>query len=493
MRAAAIPALLLAAAAAAQPPAADDPARLVGRLNHPDYHEREAATRRLEEIGPPALDALRAGCRSEDPETVRRAAEVLRKVERRAANEKALAPTRVELDAADRHLNAVLADLSKQAGCEVVLAAPKPEELELRKVTVSTGGKVPFWEAVLKVCDAGRLRVAGSGGFVAPGATPYTSRAYSKGGRVAPDARKAVVLEDRGDAPRRPAGVYGAVLVEALPLAAAGDRPVALFQVWPEPRLTWEATTGVKVVRATDPAGGRLAAEPAEARPGGPVGADGLVLVRNPDGSASLVRDTGPAFELAGAFRPNARQAVVRLKSAEKDGPAPRAAKELAVTVFATARTGVEPLCRVDGLEAGKPATAAGTGGVGLSVTYTAPRGRGAGVAAVELSFDPRAVHPAPAGDELPGVKGAGAGFGNGTAHGLRVTDAAGKPFVLGLSGGATRSDPGGRWVVLSLTLELHPGRDEIGPPAAVTFWGTAAKPVEVPVVLADVPLTGGK
>ncbi|MBA4062180.1 MAG: hypothetical protein C0501_00415 [Isosphaera sp.] len=489
MRLLAVSAVLVAAAAAASPPAPGEAAKLVARLNDPDYEEREAATRRLEELGAAAVDALRAGCRSDDPETARRARDVLVKVERRLANEKALAPTLVELDVTDRPLDSALADLSKQAGCEVVLGGAKPDDLAARKVTVSTGGKVPFWEAVLRVCDAGRVRVAGAGGFQAPGAMTYLPRA-GRGVRVAPDVRKAVVLEDRGEEKPRPAAVRGAVLVEALPLAAA-DRPVALLQAWPEPRLAWEATTGVRVVRATDPAGGRLAAAGAVARTGEPVGADGVVLVGNPDGSAALVRDPGAVFELAGAFRPNVRQAVVRLAPAEKGGPAPREAKELAVTLSATARTGVEPLCRVDGLEADKAGAAGGRDGADLSVRYAADRGRF--VASVELSYDPKAVHPAGAGDELPGVKGGGAGFGNHTVHGVRVTDAAGKPYTLGLRGGANQFDPTGRRVVMALTLELHPGRDEIGPPAVVTFWGTAARPVEVAVVLKDVPLGGGK
>ena len=45
----------------------------------------------------------------------------------------------------------------------------------------------------------------------------------------------------------------------------------------------------------------------------------------------------------------------------------------------------------------------------------------------------------------------------------------------------------------MALTLELHPDKDGHGPPAIATFWGTYAKPVEVPVVLKDVPLSGGK
>ena len=43
----------------------------------------------------------------------------------------------------------------------------------------------------------------------------------------------------------------------------------------------------------------------------------------------------------------------------------------------------------------------------------------------------------------------------------------------------------------MTLTLELRPDRDGSGPPATVTFWGTHARPVEVPVLLKDVPLAG--
>jgi len=146
----------------------------------------------------------------------------------------------------------VLAALSKQAGFEVVLGGLKPDERASQKVTVATG-KVPFWAAVLKVCDAGGLQVAGTGGFVAPGAMPYVPRPPGKRDgdvlRVAAKPGMAVVLEAR-DGPKRPASVHGGVLVEAfeLPKAAASDKVAAVvLQVWPEPKLAWQSTADVKV------------------------------------------------------------------------------------------------------------------------------------------------------------------------------------------------------------------------------------------------------
>jgi len=362
-----------------------------------------------------------------------------------------------------------------------------------RKITVSTGGKVAFWAAVLKLCDTADLQIAGVGGFVAPGAMPYLGRA-KVGVRIAADRNRAVVLEDRGDSPKRPMSLNGAVLVEAVPfpknvLPLATAHPSALLQAWPEPRLQWEGTAATKVTRATDTSGAKLAAEFTPI-PTGDIRATGTgtILIRNADGSVSVVRDTGSAFELPGGFRPNVRQAVIQFKPAEK---AVSSAKELGVSMFATVRTGIETLCQVRDLEAGKAATGSAPSGVDVSVIYSTNAG-GRLVASVQLSYDMKSIHAASVGDDLPGMRG-GAGFGNHTVHGVRMTDAEGKPYTLGLSSGSNQLDPTNKRVQLKLELELHPDKDGHGPPAVLEFWGTKAKSIELPVVLKDVPLAGGK
>jgi hypothetical protein len=467
--------------------------RLVEQLGSPDFLEREAASKRLDELGTAAIEALRAGTKSDNPETARRSQELLRRAERRLVNDKILAPSLVQLDAKDQPLDAVLAELSRQVKWEVVAGGVKPEELASKKVTLTTGGKVAFWDAVLKVCDAADAQIAGVGGYVAPGAMPYLGRA-KPGVRVAADRNRAVVLEARDGAPKRPFAVSGAVLVEAVPfpknvLPLATPNPTALLQAWPEPRLQWEGTAATKVTRATDAAGGKLAPEFTPV-PTGDVRAtgSGTVLIRNADGSVTVVRDTGSAFELPGGFRPNVRQAVVRFKPTEKPTAA---AKELGVSVFATVRTGVESLCEVRDLEAGKASTGTGAGGTEVTVTYSTDV-RGRLVASVRLAYDMKAVRAATVDDDLPGAKG-GPGAGNHTVYGLRVTDAAGKPFTLGLSSGANQIDPEAKRQVFRLEVELHREKEGHGPPAVVSFWGTQARAVEVPLVLTDVPLVGGK
>lgn len=493
-------ALLVAVVVGAQQPAPKpgEVAALVAKLGSQDFEEREAATKRLEALGVAAVEELRAAVKSDDPETARRAADLLRKAERQLANDKTLAPTLVELDATDKPLDDILADLSKQARCEVVLNvptakdAPAVKELAVKKFTVSTAGKVPFWEAVLKVCAAADLQVAGAGGVYAPGSIPQ-GIGRASGVRAAKDLNKAVVLEAR-DARRRPATVSGAILVEAVAFPknlAAFDQPAALLQAWPEPRLQWEGVTAGKVAKAASAAGDRLAAEFAPFNTGEAVktGRDGMVLVRNPDGSAAWVRDTGAAFQLPGGFRPNIRQAVVQFKKPDT-GPAPVAAKDLSVSLFATVRGGVEPLCRVAVTEPNKSAEA-DTSRVGLWAIYEGrPNGRFG--ATVLLSYETKSVRPATVTDELPGARG-GADTGNHSVYGVRVTDAGGKPYTLGMLGGTFQADPTGKRTVLRLQLELHPDKEGHGPPDAITLWGTVAKPVEVRAALKDVELTGGK
>jgi len=496
LRALAITTTLASAAVAAawQPalPSRAEVAKLVARLGSEDFAEREAATRRLEGLGAAAVEELRAAVRSDNPEVVRRASDLLRKAERTLANEKALAPTLVELDAKDRPLDDVLADLSKQAKCEVVLGGAKPADLAAKRVSVTTDGKVPFWSAVLAVCDAGELQVAVAGGFAAPGYSVASPLPPAGQYRRVTNPNLAVVLEAR-DKSRRPAAVRGAVLVEAVPFPAGAklDQPTALLQVWPEPRLQWERTTGLKVSRATAADGSRLVADPVPVPDlqGEVIGrrGDGVIIVRNPDGTARVVRDTGE-FLLPGGFRPNPRQAVVRLKAGEKPATA---AKELAVSVLGSARTRVEPLAIATGLELNKTVSASGAADVKLSITYQkGPDGKYR--AEVELTYDARAVRPAGASDDLSGARVGGVA-GNNTVHGVRVADADGKPYTLGLEGGANQFDPNGRRVVMKLQIGLHGAKDGLGPPASATFWGTYSRPVEVAVSLPDVPLAGGK
>jgi hypothetical protein len=239
----------LTVAAPVPQPNAREAALLVEKLGSTEFDEREAAGKRLEELGVLALDDLRAACKSENPEIADRAKDLVRKIERRVSSDRALAPTVVELEAKDAPLEVVLAALSKQAGCEVVLGGLKAEDLAEKKITLTTG-KVPFWSAVLKVCEAGELQVAVVSSFVAPGSMPYYGRPSKTDAKLrgASDPNAAVVLEARDGTKKRPASVHGAVLVEAFEAPKGALLPVtsgALLQFWPEPKLAWQSVANL--------------------------------------------------------------------------------------------------------------------------------------------------------------------------------------------------------------------------------------------------------
>lgn len=467
------------------PPTAREATQLVEKLGSEDFAEREAASRRLDELGILALAEVRAATKSENAEVANRAKELVRTIERRVSNERAIAPTTVELDLTDTPLDAVLAELSKQAGCEVVLGGLKPEQLAGTKVTVATG-KVPFWSAVVKVCDAGKLQVAGAGGFFAPGATPYAPRQAPKGAaafRVAANPGSAVILEAR-DGPKRPASVHGAVLIEAfeLPKAAASNTVAAVvLQVWPEPRLSWQATADVKVTKATDATGRVLVpdlTQPVALPQVQRVGNGGVIVVRHPDGTVTIVN---PAVDLS--FTPNARQALVKLKTGVN------AATELTGSVYGLVRSPPEPLV-VIALNARNEVTATGPAGTEATATLNTDAD-GKRTVSVTLTYDPLKVNPVRTSDELPDVKLTP--NGNQSVHGLCVTDAGGKAFDLSLAKAVNSPDRTrqGR-IILAMRLDLSAAKDGPTVPAKLVFWGNYAKPVGVPFALKDVPLVGG-
>jgi hypothetical protein len=272
------------------------------------------------------------------------------------------------------------------------------------------------------------------------------------------------------------------------PRGAEPPEPSVLLQAWPEPRLPWQAANSVKVSTATDATGMKLVSEPGlvAAPKVEPTSREGVIMVRNPDGSASFVRDA-PGFQLPAAFKPNVRQAVVRFKPGEKPASA---VKELQVTLLATVRSAVEPLSQANGMEANKVVTGTGVPVVEMTANYRKGE-NGRWFVSVNLTHD-STVQAATLSDELIGVKG-GAMPGNQTVFGVRVTDADGRPFTLGLSGMHSGFEAFGKRTILQPTLELHPDKAGQGPPTTVTFWGSYAKPVEVPVTLKDVPLTGGR
>lgn len=124
--------------------------KLVKQLASGRFAEREKAQKKLEEIGLPALDALKKAVENGDPETKRRAGDLVGKLEKQLQGAKVLAPTKVKLSYKDTPLKEALADFSKKTGYSLTLVDPE-NKLKDRKVTLDTS-ETTFWQAFDQFC-----------------------------------------------------------------------------------------------------------------------------------------------------------------------------------------------------------------------------------------------------------------------------------------------------------------------------------------------------
>jgi hypothetical protein len=134
-------------------------AKLIEQLGSAKFSEREAASKELEEIGIPALEALQKAAKSTDLETRKRAQKIIAKVRRGKAGWEIKQATRVHLAYKDMPLDRAVADFSKKTGCTITLLDPD-DKLADRKVTLDTGDTT-FWPAFDKFCEAAGLTEAG--------------------------------------------------------------------------------------------------------------------------------------------------------------------------------------------------------------------------------------------------------------------------------------------------------------------------------------------
>lgn len=151
-------------------------AKLIDKLSSGRFAEREKAHKALDEIGLPALAALRkAAAESKDPEAKRRAGELAAKLEKQALAAKVLAPSRLRLVYKDTPLKEAVEDFKKKSGYDLALHDPD-KKLQDRKVTLDTG-ETTFWQAFDQFCARAGLVEAGAEDLlqqplVPPGAVP---------------------------------------------------------------------------------------------------------------------------------------------------------------------------------------------------------------------------------------------------------------------------------------------------------------------------------
>jgi len=133
-------------------------AKLVEQLGSGQFDDRERASQALDEIGLPALEALKKAAQNDDPEVRRRAEELVVKIEKRTQSARLLTAKRVHLVYKDTPLAEAVADFRKQSGYDLVLTNAEAK-LKDRTITLDTGD-VTFWQAMELFCQKAGL-VAG--------------------------------------------------------------------------------------------------------------------------------------------------------------------------------------------------------------------------------------------------------------------------------------------------------------------------------------------
>jgi hypothetical protein len=368
--------------------------RLITQLGSSKFADREQATQALEELGTPALAALREAARSEDSEVSRRAEELIRRIERRAERDKILAPTRLRLAYTDMPLPDAVADLAKRSGCTIALRC-KHEQTAQRKLTLDTG-ETTFWEALDQLCQQAGLVEAGvpnipraqpgqPSGAPAPRAAPLLLPVP----RDAAVAGKGLIVLTEGEPLQLPTCYVGSVRVRIAPphtrvLAPwRGDGQLRLLlEVSPEAKLDWVTVLEARVEQALDDQGQEWTPLTVTANTTGPARED-------------LAQVGLPALRVGGNH-----QVPLWLAAPAKES---KVLKALHGTISSQVRVAPQPLLAVDNILHAAGQAVRGTEGGYLKVLEATPMEGGLVKLRVELQ---------PPQDVIPGVGPQGLGAG---------------------------------------------------------------------------------
>jgi hypothetical protein len=472
-------------------------ARLIVQLGSPRFTEREAASRALDALGEPALEALQAAAKSPDPETRRRASELAERIGQRVAVARLLRPTQVTLSIVDQPIDAAVRQLAATTGLSI--DAPNLPAAAARKVTVRAG-PLPVWEAVELFCQKADLHEwdgltprpgaptqpnefrnnMGARGIQVQGQIIVNGRIVNNTG--SPPAR--VVLLD-GPGPSLAGCHSGAVRIRLLPHGTPfpgelrADELVLPLQVSAEARLQWSGVVGVRIDRAIADDGRSIQAT--GVLPSGPAGDVAPVMIIN---NAAVINPAGPV--MAGA-------AAVRLQRGER---AVRSLRELAGELTGQIRV-TEPMVQVAApLAAGAGATSPGgaeikllkvdveDGQWKLTVQTNVPIDQNANAA-----FNGRIVFQGGVVVQQMGaaVKPTPLGSGQMDFNGLSLEDAQGRrwPAVAGIQE-SSQFSPQGVTTVQQVVFQ-SPASDAT--PARLILSGQRPVAVAVPFQFRDVPL----
>jgi hypothetical protein len=475
------PLLLLFASAPAVSAQTPRPAALVGQLGDPHFQTREAAGKRLIDLGEPALPALEAGLSSDVPEIARRCEDLIPAVKQKIDADLILTPTLVDLPAGEQTVQKVFDDLLKQTRYQIRVEG---DHAVLSAKLKLTGGRVTFWEAVQSVCTAAKLDV-----FKVEAGVPSATRDRPPVGTVwlvAADGAKRVTT-------------HKAVLIQVSPLPPDElashplDRSPLAVRTFPEPKVKWHRLIEAELVKASDKSGQVIG-------PGSRVfrtryehlqelAADSRDFPSraNPTG-LNEAATRGVLHLAAGPTEVDSLSAVARFAAWKEAG-------ELAVVRFA---------------DKANSGTADGPCGTRLTATVIGPVSNEPGSTTVEVKvrWDANRVRveqSAAGGDavwfenvngRMVPVKAAPAdakGLAT-TEHGIRMTNAAGEP--LAVTSRVIRFDSvrenGREYTEFSVKYVAKAGKLADGKPSAVAFHAARVVEMTVPFTAKDLPLSAG-
>lgn len=487
--------LLLLLAVVAPVPAADlkadapggksSAAALVEQLGHPDFRTREAAGKKLLDLGERAMPAVAAGIDSSVPEVARRCEDLLAALKHKIDADALLAPTMVDLPEGEQTLQKAFEAITRQTHYWLMVNG---DQSFLDGKIKLPGGKRPFWEAVDAVCAAAKLEVA----EVVVSAEPAGIRP----GSVEKPLLGRVRLQAASGQKRTV--VHQALLIrveEASKDVLAGYRfdvcPLVV-RVFPEPKLRWQRITDVAVVKAE-------AKDGTELRP-----ALRLAPVRDPRMEEMLLSSRPVRHEPPSGFTEAATRGMLLL-AAE---PTASEFKTVSAVVRFTAWTEPAEVAVVK-LKAGDAeGVADGPHATRLKVKVIGPIANQPGSTTVEMThrWDPERVRPdstTKPGDEvwLENSKGR-ATLVHANDHGARgpnrwgiaATDVTGESLLMAASG--TRIDAevvNGRALnTLSAKYVVRKDKSDDGKLAAVAFHASRVVEVGVPFTVKGLPLATG-
>ncbi len=455
---------------------------LIVQLGADSFADREAAVAALEQIGVPALDALRKAVQSDNQEVRDRASVLLSRIRRAADSHTRLLAKRVTLDYQSMPLGTAINDFKARTGLNITLDPDRVKD-PLRRITCKTA-ELPVWESLEAFCTAAGLRESFQAELDIPKPTTPRRGYVPPPEPPTPEAVAIVLIDGKGEK------VFGdrstAVRVLALPptfpghKVGLGNGQITLaLDVAPTPGLGWQEVVAVRISKVID-SEGRIGGSGIERDTNpGPDFNGGMVVFARPGMQAMVMRFDANGNSILPDSMANPRVLTVPLKLGT---PSARSLRRLEGSLFGEVRVPDQQLITLDNPKQHTNEVKLGPGEMKFTVLQMKePQGEnGSASVQVQLSFP----------SQLGNRGRMGFGWPQAPRHpsqGNRVEafDAEGKRMNPVSSGYQGMSDDG------MTTTQTHTMTFRAGEPlpAKLAVVGPKSLTVEVPFVMENVPL----